>query len=158
MTFDIHSLLISDILVLYCRSVRWVGPLICVQRSGQSGQLSPAPALAPAPSVRAEGGGRPDRSSEGGGALTDTGHWGEEWGHTGLGAWHLSTLTLRLRLLGGLDTGQAAPHWTHGTHHHQSTSHRSRSCRSSLWITRSQPEPEDSAGVWGVLPQVMRIL
>ena len=67
MTFDIHSLLISDILVLYCRSVRWVGPLICVQRSGQSGQLSPAPALAPAPSVRAEGGGRPDRSSEEGG-------------------------------------------------------------------------------------------
>ena len=52
---------------LYCRSVRWAGPLICVQRSGQSGQLSPAPALAPAPSVRAEGGGRPDRSSEGGG-------------------------------------------------------------------------------------------
>ena len=41
---------------LYCRSVRWAGPLICVQRSGQSGQLSPAPALAPAPSVRGEGG------------------------------------------------------------------------------------------------------
>ena len=53
---------------------------------------------------------RPDRSSEGG-ALTDTGHCEErsEGWHTGLGAWHLSTLTLWLRLLGGLDTGQG---WT----------------------------------------------
>ena len=101
-------LLSSITTLLYCRSLHWAGPLICVQRSGQSGQLSPAPALAPAPSV--EGGGGQTGPVRGGGSDRHRALWGEEWAwHTGLGAWHLSTLTLRLRLLGGLDTGQG---WT----------------------------------------------
>ena len=80
-------LLSSITTLLYCRSLHWAGPLICVQRSGQSGQLSPAPALAPAPSVEGGGG---QTGPVRGGALTDTGHC-EERSEPGTRGWEHGT-------------------------------------------------------------------
>ena len=76
----------------------------------------------------------------GGGSDRHRALWGEEWGLAhGAGSMaplYPHTLAPTVGRTGhwpGLDT----------THHHQSTSHRSQSQRSSLWITRSQPELEE---------------
>ena len=96
---------------LYCWSLRRAGPLICVQRSGQSGQWSWLPGSSSGSECEEEGG--EARQVQ----------WGvRSWEH---GTSH--NLTLRLRLLGGLDTVDT------GLSGH-TTSSRSRS-RSSLWIT-----------------------
>ena len=74
---------------LYCWSLRRAGPLICVQRSGQSGQWSWLP-----------GSSSGSGCEEGRGGEARQVQWGvRSWEH---GTSH--NLTLRLRLLGGLDT------------------------------------------------------